>query len=79
MGNYDRLVSMTRFAATVRAGGACAAITCHGQREEHRHARTTVSHHVGALIEGVREYHLLTPKGCDHACSEAPGPVRQAP
>ncbi len=21
--NYDRLVSMTRFAATVRAGGAC--------------------------------------------------------
>ena len=34
--NYDRLVSMTRFAATVRAGGTCAAITFHGQREDHR-------------------------------------------
>ncbi len=29
--NYYRLVSMTRFAATVRAGPARAAITCHGQ------------------------------------------------
>ncbi len=47
--NYDRLVSMTRFAATVRAGGACAAITCHGQREDHRHARTTWVH-LGAYL-----------------------------
>ncbi len=46
--DYDRLVSMTRFAATVRAGGACAAITCHGQRD-HRHARTTWVH-LGAYL-----------------------------
>ncbi len=31
--NYDRLVFMTRFAATARVRGACAAITCHGQRK----------------------------------------------
>ncbi len=45
--NYDRLVSMTRFAAThgeARAGGACAAITCHGQRENLPHVRTTLVH-----------------------------------
>ncbi len=40
--NYDRLVSMTRFAATVRAAGpAQQSLATHGQREDHRHARTT--------------------------------------
>ncbi len=31
-------------------GEACAAITCHGQRKEHRHARTVWAHLRGVLI-----------------------------
>ncbi len=41
--NYGRLESMTHYAATVRAA-PCSAIACHGQMEDHCHARTTWAH-----------------------------------
>ena len=72
--NYDRPVSMTLFAAAVRAGPAHTAITCHGQTEVHRHATTLGIHKEAYLPHQPGLVGCMAPRRKPHLCSEARNP-----
>ena len=55
-------------------GGACTAITCHGQTEDHRHARTFWVHIEAYLPHQPGHVGCMALRRKPHLCSEALNP-----
>ena len=72
--NYDRPVSMHDTLRRCSEGGACTAITCHGQTEDHRHARTLWVHTEAYLPPQPGHVGCMALRRKPHLCSEALNP-----